>query len=72
MSDPLSPSQRHICMSHIRSNDTKPEKKVRQALFRSGFRYRVNVKTLPGTPDIVLPKSILTNNILLFNKRFAH
>lgn len=43
-------------MSRIRSRDTKPEKKVRQSLFRSGFRFRVNVKTLPGTPDIVLPK----------------
>ncbi len=43
-------------MSRVISKGTKPEKKVRQALFRSGFRYRVNVNTLPGTPDIVLPK----------------
>ena len=56
MSDHLTPEQRHNNMSRIRSRNTKPEKKVRQALFSSGFRYRVNVKTLPGTPDIVLAK----------------
>lgn len=56
MADKLTADQRHDNMSHIKSRDTKPEKKARQALFRSGFRYRVNVKNLPGTPDIVLPK----------------
>lgn len=56
MPDTLRPEQRHNNMSRIRSRDTKPEKKVRQALFHSGFRYRVNVRTLPGSPDIVLPK----------------
>ena len=56
MPDHLTPEQRHNKMSRIRSRDTKPEKKVRKALFRSGFRYRVNVKPLPGSPDIVLPK----------------
>lgn len=29
---------------------------LRKALFARGFRYRVNVKTLPGKPDIVLPR----------------
>ena len=43
-------------MSHIRSTNTKPEEKVRKYLFSKGFRYRKNVKTLPGKPDIVLPK----------------
>lgn len=43
-------------MSHIRSADTKPELKLRHALWRIGFRYRVNDKHLPGKPDIVLPK----------------
>ena len=56
MPDKLTPEQRHRNMSRIRSRDTKPEKKVRQTLFRSGFRYRLNVRNLPGTPDIVLPK----------------
>lgn len=56
MSDSLSPSQRHTCMSHIRSSNTKPEVKLRKALFGLGYRYRVNKKGLPGSPDIVLAK----------------
>lgn len=43
-------------MSMIKSKDTKPEIMVRKYLFSKGFRYRVNVKALPGTPDILLPK----------------
>lgn len=43
-------------MSRIRSKDTKPEMAVRRFLYRSGFRYRLNVRKLPGTPDIVLRK----------------
>ena len=43
-------------MSHIRSKGTKPEEKVQKYLFSKGFRYRKNVKKLPGCPDIVLPK----------------
>jgi len=43
-------------MSHIRSKNTRPEELVRKALFALGFRYRKNVKNLPGKPDIVLPK----------------
>ena len=36
--------------------DTKPEVNFRKALFSRGFRYRLNVSSLPGKPDIVLPK----------------
>ena len=43
-------------MSHIRSKNTKPEELVRKCLFSKGFRYRKNVRKLPGCPDIVLPK----------------
>ena len=43
-------------MSRIRSNDTTPEMRVRSALHRAGYRFRLHVKTLPGKPDIVLPK----------------
>ena len=38
-------------MSKISSKDTKPEILVRKFLFSKGFRYRINVKTLPGKPD---------------------
>lgn len=56
MTDRLTPAQRHRCMSHIRSRNTKPELKVRQWLWRHGYRYRLCVKSVPGKPDIVLRK----------------
>lgn len=43
-------------MSRIQSEDTAPEMAVRSFLRRSGFRFRLHVKSLPGKPDIVLPK----------------
>lgn len=43
-------------MSKIRSGNTNPEKLVRSLLHRSGYRFRIHVKNLPGSPDIVLPK----------------
>ena len=54
--DDLTKEQRHRNMSHIRSTNSKPEEKVRKELFSMGFRYRKNVRSLPGCPDIVLPK----------------
>lgn len=54
--DMLSPEQRHHNMAAIRSKDTKPEKIVRQGLWKRGFRYRLNHKRLPGHPDLVLRK----------------
>lgn len=56
MSDVHSPETRSYNMSMIRAKDTKPEEKLRKALFSKGFRYRKNDRRLPGTPDIVLPK----------------
>jgi DNA mismatch endonuclease (patch repair protein) len=43
-------------MSRIKSKNTKPEMLVRSILHRHGFRFRLHVGTLPGKPDIVLPK----------------
>jgi DNA mismatch endonuclease (patch repair protein) len=43
-------------MSRIRGVNTKPELQVRKLLFASGFRYRLNLATLPGKPDLVFPK----------------
>ena len=56
MSDHLTPDQRHRNMAAIHSASTKPELKLRHALWNLGFRYRANDKRLPGKPDIVLPK----------------
>ncbi len=50
----MTAEQRHRCMSHIRSRDTKPELKVRRWLWHHGYRYRLNVKSVPGKPDIVM------------------
>lgn len=56
MADTVTKEQRSRNMSLIRSNETKPEVFVRSVLHHLGFRFRKNVKTLPGKPDIVLPK----------------
>lgn len=56
MADSISPEKRSWNMGRIRSTDTSVEVKVRKYLFSLGFRYRKNVKTLPGKPDIVMPK----------------
>ncbi len=52
----MTPEQRFKCMSHNRAKNTGPELMLRQTLWHQGFRYLVNDKRLPGTPDIVLPK----------------
>ncbi len=56
MSDNHTKEQRSYNMSRIRSTNTAPEEKVRKWLHAQGFRYRKNVKSLPGKPDIVLRK----------------
>lgn len=56
MTDRLTPAQRHLVMSHVHSRNTKPELKVRQWLWNHGYRYRLNVKGVPGKPDIVMRK----------------
>ncbi len=43
-------------MSKIHSINTKPEIKLRKALWKLGFRYRLNVRNLKGKPDIVFTK----------------
>ncbi len=48
--------KRSAVMAKIRSKDTKPELIVRRYLYHRGYRYRKNMKGLPGTPDIVLRK----------------
>lgn len=56
MADVLTPDQRHLNMTRIRGKDTGIEKRVRCQLHADGFRYRLNVKDMPGKPDVVLPK----------------
>ena len=54
--DSLSASHRSWNMSRIRAKGTTPEKTVRSALFKAGLRFRINVRDLPGKPDIVLKR----------------
>ena len=56
-------------MSQIKGIKTKPEEIVAKYLFSQGFRYRRNVKTLPGTPDIVLRKY---KTVIFVNGCFWH
>ncbi|MGX9728424.1 MAG: very short patch repair endonuclease [Candidatus Electronema sp. VV] len=56
MTDTLPPERRSWNMGRIRSQHTKPELIIRSLLHRAGFRFRISNKTLPGSPDIVLPK----------------
>lgn len=54
--DRLTKEQRHRNMKNIKNRDTGIEVTLRKALWSKGYRYRKNDKSLPGKPDIVLPK----------------
>jgi DNA mismatch endonuclease (patch repair protein) len=56
MPDVVDAATRSRMMRGIRGRDTRPELVVRRYLHRAGFRYRLHAKSLPGTPDIVLPR----------------
>ena len=56
MADRVSKQTRSFIMSRIKSKNTLPELTVRKYLFSLGYRYRLHLRTLPGSPDIVLPK----------------
>ena len=53
--DNISPEKRHQIMSKIPSKNTRPEKLIRSALFKAGFRYRICDKRYPGKPDLRFP-----------------
>ena len=50
------PMSRSENMRRIRRRDTKPELLLRSALHRTGLRFRVDLQSLPGRPDIVFTK----------------
>ena len=56
MTDIYTKDKRSKIMSNIGSVSTKPEIIIRKSLFSKGFRYRINYKKLPGSPDIALTK----------------
>lgn len=65
----MTPEQRSRNMAAIKGKDTKPEMIVRKYLFSRGMRFRVQVRKLPGNPDIVLPKY---KTVILVNGCFWH
>lgn len=69
MADNHTKEIRSMNMSHIRSTNSKPEEIVRKYLFSKGFRYRKNVKKVPGCPDIVLAKY---QTVIFVNGCFWH
>lgn len=56
-------------MSKIKGKDTQPELSFRKALFSAGVRYRVNVKKLPGKPDIA---NISKKFVIFIDGEFWH
>ena len=56
MADVVSKERRSWMMSRIGPRDTQPELAVRSYLHRTGLRFRLHDRRLPGRPDLVLPK----------------
>ena len=69
MADNHTPEVRSFNMSRIKSKDTQPEIWLRKQLFRKGYRYRKNVKSIPGKPDLFLRKY---NTAIFVNGCFWH
>jgi|SRR5690606_17293769 len=56
MADVHDIATRRYNMSRIKGSNTKPELLVRKYLHKSGLRYRLHNKKLPGKPDLTLTK----------------
>lgn len=69
MTDVHTPAIRSKNMRAIRNRNTKPEILVRKLLHFRGFRFRLDVKTLPAKSDIVFPKY---RAVILVNGCFWH
>ena len=69
MADNLSSEHRSLCMSRIRSRDTKPELIVRKIAHHLGYRFRLHRTDLPGKPDLVFPGRM---KIILVHGCFWH
>jgi DNA mismatch endonuclease, patch repair protein len=56
MTDIVDQATRSRMMASIRAKHTKPENNVRRFLHAAGLRFRLHDRSLPGSPDLVLPK----------------
>ena len=69
MVDTRSPEQRSENMARVRGKDTGPELLVRRLANALGYRYRLHVATLPGSPDLVFPRY---RSVIFVNGCFWH
>lgn len=69
MADHVTANVRSKIMASVHQRDTGPEISIRKALHRKGFRYRTNVASLPGRPDLVFPSR---RKVILVHGCFWH
>jgi DNA mismatch endonuclease, patch repair protein len=56
MTDVVNKATRSRMMAGIKGKNTVPELVLRQAMHKRGFRFRLHVKQLHGSPDLLFPK----------------
>ena len=56
MTDTFTKAERSRIMAAVKSRDTTPELAVRRLVHSLGYRFRLHVRSLPGTPDLVFPR----------------
>lgn len=56
MADVVDKTTRSRMMSGIQGKNTRPEMFLRKGLHAMGYRFRLHVKDIPGSPDLVFPK----------------
>lgn len=69
MSDTLTVEERSQQMARVVSKDTRPEMRLRRLVHGMGYRYRLHVSELPGTPDLVFPSR---NAVIFMHGCFWH
>lgn len=57
MPDPLSKEARSALMGRVRQSNTDLERLVRSGLHKRGLRFRKNLRSLPGSPDVVFTRA---------------
>lgn len=55
MADRITAEERSRLMAKIRGKDTTPELIVRRLVHSLGYRYRLHVTSLSGSPDLAFP-----------------
>ncbi|MDB5694301.1 MAG: vsr [Alphaproteobacteria bacterium] len=60
---------RRALMGRVRGKDSKPELAVRRVAHALGYRFRLHRRDLPGTPDLVFPR---TKKVIFVHGCFWH